>query len=87
MCAIRIEVLEGAEVIEVMMFYRNPGCNVTHKCTDVADAILLVKQYLKNDYELARRERHVPQVVKEGRKAFKEIEGRSPFKPTTTKRR
>lgn len=84
---IRVEVLEGAEVIEVAMFYRDPGCNVTHKCESIADAVLLIKKYLKNDYELARLERHVPQVVKEGRKAFKEIEGRSPFKPTHTKRR
>jgi hypothetical protein len=78
---VRIEVLEGAEIIEVMKIYRDPRCNVAHKCATVKEVMDLAEFYLMNDLELARKERFVPQSRREHRKAYKEVEKKSPYKP------
>lgn len=82
---IRVQVLEGAEEIEVIRFYRYSRCNDKRLYATVEEALSWVRYHLGREHELARKERFVTQLEKQGKQAFKELERSSPYNVTKTK--
>jgi hypothetical protein len=75
--ALRIEVLEDCQ-IEVM----RPRGNREPKrfyYKDQRRALLQIEFFLRRDVEKARRERFVPQLQKEARKLFSQLQEKNPY--------
>jgi cell division protein ZapA (FtsZ GTPase activity inhibitor) len=78
--AIRAEVTVDLR-IRIMRPMPETGEHIHVEYDDLDDALLVIKAALMTDLELARKERFVPQIEKEGAKAYKELSQKSPYSP------
>ena len=52
------------------------------KCNSVEKALLFAEFFMKRDLEAARGNQFTPRLVKDARKAFAELESKSPYSQT-----
>ncbi len=76
--SIRVEVQPDLQ-IEIQRPGPSGGPSKFVCCKDLEAALRIMRFLLKRDLERAQRERFVPQVEREAKKAYKTLEAQSPY--------
>lgn len=76
--SVRVEVLEDG-TIQVEKYHRVKECNVQTQHRTVEHAMVMVKYWVRKEIELSHKNRFVSMATMEARRAFKQLNERSPF--------
>jgi hypothetical protein len=75
---IRIEI-QPDQSIEIMKSHAAKECNVFHTFSDIDRAMIVIRYWISKELELSNKTRFVSQITIEARKAFKQLNERSPY--------
>lgn len=76
--SIRLDVLDDGS-IELMRPHAVTERNVFHRNLDIETAMILTRYYLHRDLERKAKDRFIPKVTREARRAFNQLKQRSPY--------
>lgn len=71
--------------IEVMRPHRVKECNVFQRFDSLERALIVIEYWLKKDLLLTKKDRFVSQATRDARRAFKQLNERSPYHNVTKK--
>jgi energy-converting hydrogenase Eha subunit C len=74
--SVRVEVLADGSI---ELLRHREGVNKFIKYSNLESAMIVIKMFVKQDLAQAASDKFEPQIIKDARKAFKQLQEKSPY--------